>query len=143
MENFIRMWNTVHPVTDDKKQSLSNKNNYPVLVNTTYSNKTRWRAGDRLHHLFEQRCDRFGWFQARKKVAIEYADNTCSYAELERLSNRLARYLIHHGVQPDDRVALLFDRSVYSYAAVLALSKIGAAYVPLDISFPARRIGFF
>ena len=41
-----------------------------------------------------------------------------------------------------DTVALLFPRSVDSYIAILGIMKAGAAYVPLDVSFPMERIKF-
>jgi non-ribosomal peptide synthetase component F len=46
------------------------------------------------------------------------------------------------GIVAGDRLALLFDKSVYSYIATLAVLKLNAAYVPLDQSFPADRIAF-
>ena len=46
------------------------------------------------------------------------------------------------GARPGDRIALLFDQAVHSYVAMLAVMKINAAYVPLDVGFPADRIAY-
>ena len=65
-----------------------------------------------------------------------------SFRELDDRANQLARFLLAQGVKPGDRVALLFDKSVDTYVALLAVLKVHAAYVPLDAGFPNDRIGF-
>src|SRR5690606_4524915 len=57
-------------------------------------------------------------------------------------ANQLARWLKGQGIGSGDRLALLFDKSIFSYIATLAVLKLQAAYVPLDQSFPADRIAF-
>ncbi|WP_179118237.1 non-ribosomal peptide synthetase [Saccharothrix sp. ALI-22-I] len=75
-------------------------------------------------------------------VAVESADVTWSYAELDARSNRLARYLVRLGVGPERVVAVALPRSPATVAAVLAVAKAGAAYLPVDPGYPADRIGF-
>jgi AMP-binding enzyme len=48
----------------------------------------------------------------------------------------MARYFIEIGVKPGDRVAVLLDRGSEAYAALLALMKARATYVPLDANLP-------
>ncbi|HKV09099.1 MAG TPA: amino acid adenylation domain-containing protein [Thermoanaerobaculia bacterium] len=64
-----------------------------------------------------------------------------SYGELSRLSAGLARRLRSLGIGPEDRVAVCLDRSPWALAAVLAILRAGAAYVPLDPGYPAERLG--
>src|SRR6266567_2672656 len=64
-----------------------------------------------------------------------------TYRELDEASSRLARELIAHGVGAGDVVALGIARSLESVLAVWAIAKTGAAYVPVDPSYPAERIG--
>src|SRR5262245_34780729 len=94
-------------------------------------------AARRLHHLFEQSADR-----APGQVALVCGGERLTYADLDRRANRLAHHLIAGGVSPGSRVGLLVERSVEAYAALLAVLKCGAAFVPLDCSFPADRIAF-
>ena len=105
-------------------------------------NEIRWRSGERLHNLFEERVDQLARAGDLCHVAVASPDGDISYAELERRANQLARYLVKKGVKPGDTVGLLFDRSWWSYAAMLAVTKSGAAYVPLDRAFPADRLAF-
>ncbi|MEC3916104.1 non-ribosomal peptide synthetase [Nocardia sp. CDC160] len=62
-----------------------------------------------------------------------------TYAELEILSNRLARRLIQAGAGPERAVLVALPRSVEAMVAVWAIAKTGAAFVPVDIGQPAAR----
>ncbi|MBU1209941.1 MAG: amino acid adenylation domain-containing protein [Alphaproteobacteria bacterium] len=94
-----------------------------------------------FHELFERRCAKFGT-RANLHPAIDYGQVSFSYMELLARADRLARFLLTRGVKPGQRIAILMDRSVNSYALVLAASKVAAAYVPLDASFPVDRVAF-
>ncbi|WP_263139967.1 non-ribosomal peptide synthetase [Pseudomonas sp. RIT-PI-AD] len=59
---------------------------------------------------------------------------------LEDQANRLAHYLIAQGVGPEDRIGVALERSVELVVALYAVHKAGAAYVPLDIDYPAERL---
>ena len=65
-----------------------------------------------------------------------------SYGELNRRSGRLAEYLRREGVTVGSRVALCMERSPEMIGAMLGILKAGAAYVPLDPSYPAERLAF-
>ncbi|WP_218026519.1 non-ribosomal peptide synthetase, partial [Rhodococcus jostii] len=73
-------------------------------------------------------------------VAVECAGRTTSYRDLDEASNRLARVLIARGAGPESFVALAIPRSVDSVLAVWAITKTGAAFVPIDAGYPAVRI---
>ena len=107
----------------------------PVL--SSEDGAIRWKEGERLHHLLEQACRRFG---ANDAVVTDQA--VITYRDLDKRANQVARYLIDRGIEPGDRVGLLFDKSVETYLALLAVMKVNAAYVPLDPGFPTERIGF-
>ena len=102
------------------------------------NNEVRWSAGERLHHLFEQRCDELD----ASHLAIDSDEGKLTYAELDQAANRLARYMLAEGLGSGDIVGLLFDRSNHSYISLLSVQKINAAYVPLDVGFPEDRISY-
>jgi amino acid adenylation domain-containing protein len=62
-----------------------------------------------------------------------------SYTELDEASDALAGRLTAAGVRPGDLVGLCLDRSPSMVAALLAVTKVGAAYVPVDPAYPAGR----
>uniref|UniRef100_UPI0012ED02D2 non-ribosomal peptide synthetase n=1 Tax=Aldersonia kunmingensis TaxID=408066 RepID=UPI0012ED02D2 len=75
-------------------------------------------------------------------AAVRFEGRTYSYGELDRTSNRLARWLIGHGVGPETRVALALPRSYSMVAAVWAVAKTGAAFVPVDPTYPRERVEY-
>lgn len=73
--------------------------------------------------------------------ALESDTTVLSYAELQMLSCRLAMELRSLGARPHvDSVGICCGRSPAAYVAVLAVLRAGAAYVPLDPSYPADRL---
>lgn len=64
---------------------------------------------------------------------------TVSYAELDRISNRLARFLSASGVGPGSRVCLCAEKTLLPYATILASLKLGAVYFAIDPRNPAAR----
>ncbi len=75
-------------------------------------------------------------------VAVSFEGLSVTYRELDEAANRLAHLLAGQGVGPGQCVALLFSRSAEAVAAILAVLKTGAAYLPIDPVVPAERIGF-
>ncbi|HYN84383.1 MAG TPA: amino acid adenylation domain-containing protein, partial [Pyrinomonadaceae bacterium] len=93
---------------------------------------------DRLaHQLFEAQAAR-----TPDSAAVEYAGDALTYAELNRRANRLARHLRRLGVGPETTVGVCVGRSAGMVAALLAVLKAGAAYVPLDPNHPAERLAY-
>ncbi len=113
-----------------------------MLVCDTADNAIRWKEGERLDHLFERRCDQFEAEGEQDHLAVDTDELTLTFRDLDDRANQTARYLAERGIGSGDRVALLFDKSVESYVALLAVLKVNAVYIPLDASFPKERIGF-
>ncbi|PCK22363.1 non-ribosomal peptide synthetase, partial [Rhodococcus qingshengii] len=76
----------------------------------------------------------------RSAVAVRSEGRSITYGELDAESSRLARMLISRGVGPESLVALAFPRSYDMVRAVWAVAKSGAAYVPVDPSYPDARV---
>lgn len=73
-------------------------------------------------------------------AAVVAGDERIDYARLDGWSDALAARLAGHGVRRGDRVAVCLERSPRLIAALLAVLKAGAAYVPVDAEDPDRRI---
>lgn len=76
------------------------------------------------------------------KEAIVNGKQSLSYYALNQQANKLAHYLRSQGVGNDRPVGILLDQSIDKVVALLAVLKAGAAYVPLDPSYPVSRIRF-
>ncbi|WP_147442321.1 non-ribosomal peptide synthetase, partial [Corallococcus exercitus] len=69
-------------------------------------------------------------------VAVVFGDDHLTYRQLDERANQLAHALIGLGVRPGTLVALGLGRSLDLIVALLGVLKAGAAYVPLDVSYP-------
>ncbi|MCD2155393.1 non-ribosomal peptide synthase/polyketide synthase, partial [Rhodococcus cerastii] len=72
--------------------------------------------------------------------AILCGDLELSYDDVDRRTNRWARALVARGIGPESVVAIAIPRSASSVLATWAVAKTGAAFVPVDPSYPAERI---
>ncbi|AIG79243.1 Hypothetical protein AJAP_32145 [Amycolatopsis japonica] len=95
------------------------------------------QAASTVPALFARQVDR-----APDAVAVADGDRALTYRELDELAGRLAGKLIARGVGVGGRVAVMLDRSADLLVALLAVWKAGAAYVPVDASYPAPRVAF-
>ncbi|MBL8750202.1 MAG: LLM class flavin-dependent oxidoreductase [Planctomycetes bacterium] len=75
-------------------------------------------------------------------VALRHDGRAVTYRELSQLVERLAGWLRGRGVQAGDRVGVCTTRGIGMVTAVLAAHRCGAAYVPLDPSYPRERLQF-
>ena len=69
-------------------------------------------------------------------------ERALSYGELERRANQLANHLLSLGLGPEARVGVFVERSLELPVALLGTMKAGAAWVPLDPSYPRERLAF-
>ncbi len=73
-------------------------------------------------------------------VALCFLDQEMTYRDLDRRSDRLARFLRACGVGADARVGVCLPRSPELIESLLAVLKAGGAYVPLDSGYPRERL---
>jgi enterobactin synthetase component F len=74
--------------------------------------------------------------------ALVFGDTRLTYAELDRAADRLAHRLAERGAGPERTVAVALPRSPELVIALLAVLKSGAAYLPLELDYPADRLAF-
>ena len=88
------------------------------------------------------------WFadQARKtpdRPALSFQDRTWTYRELDAAANRVANTLIaSRGVRRGDIVGICVERSAEIVIGILGILKCGAAYLPIDLAYPADRLAW-
>ncbi|MGW6422120.1 amino acid adenylation domain-containing protein [Nocardia sp. NPDC055053] len=74
--------------------------------------------------------------------AIRGGETTLTYRRVDEYTNQLARLLIAAGAGPETTVAISIPRSAESVSAMIAVAKTGAAFVPLDPTYPTDRIEY-
>lgn len=90
-----------------------------------------------VQQLFEHQVERSPHMRA-----LSCGDEQFSYAELNAAANKVAHHLLRCGIGPESRVAICLERSPLMVIALLGTLKTGAAYVPLDVQAPPRRLQF-
>ncbi|MEV4314210.1 non-ribosomal peptide synthase/polyketide synthase [Actinocrispum sp. NPDC049592] len=77
--------------------------------------------------------------RAPGKTALVFQDQQFTYAELNAWANRIAHWLIAQGAGRERVVALALPRTAGMIAAILAVFKAGAVYLPIDPGQPPER----
>ncbi|MDR0703178.1 MAG: amino acid adenylation domain-containing protein [Azoarcus sp.] len=91
----------------------------------------------RLHELFELAAARYP-----ERLAVVGEGGSLCYRDLDVRANHLAQRLRAIGAKPGMVVGVYIGRSVHAIAAMLAVLKVGAAYVPIDPDYPKERVDF-
>jgi amino acid adenylation domain-containing protein len=89
------------------------------------------------HQLFERQVER-----DPAATAVVYGDQRLTYRELNERANQVAHYLRRRGVRPDALVGVSLHRTPLMVIGLLGVWKAGAAYVPLDPTYPPERLAF-
>ncbi|MCO7190826.1 non-ribosomal peptide synthetase [Pseudoalteromonas sp. XMcav2-N-2] len=96
--------------------------------------QTRYPVTD-LATAFEQTAARFG-----DRIAVNYEGEALSYRELNLRAEQVSASLLALNISAGDFVAINVERSLDLIASIIAVLKLGAAYIPLDTHVPQDRI---
>ena len=114
------------PLLSVEQQALVQVESHPVVQRV---------RSERVHRRFE------AWAISQPEApALSLAGEVLSYGALNARANALAHHLRSQGLAPDQRVAIVAERSFEFVVAVLAVLKAGGAYVPLDPTLPRARL---
>lgn len=80
--------------------------------------------------------------QQPDETAVVYEGRHYSYRAINAEANRIARWLIAHGIGSEDRVAVVLEKSPELVCTALGIVKAGAVYLPVDPEYPADRIAY-
>ncbi|WP_105167220.1 AMP-binding protein [Pseudoalteromonas sp. T1lg23B] len=99
-------------------------------------------ASDERHVQYDSVLARFNaWVESTPSaIAVTDQAQSLSYAQLDAKAAQVAYHLLDNGVQVGDVVAVSMARSVDFMVAILGVLKSGAAYLPIDPSYPADRV---
>ncbi|MVP01211.1 non-ribosomal peptide synthetase [Paenibacillus lutrae] len=125
-QSDMRLRDIVVLTPEEQNQILTEFNSSPASA-----------PSELMHRLFERQAE-----LTPDQTAVTFNGASCTYREINERSNRLARYLRHQGVQPDQLVAIVMERSDAFIVAVLAVMKAGGAYVPIDHEYSQGRIEY-
>lgn len=119
---------TLPLVTPPELQQLLVEWNNTEVAAPPYNSITQW---------FTEQAER-----TPAAIALEYADQQVTYRELNERANQIAHRLSRIGAKGEVLVGVCIERSVEQIVAILGVLKAGAAYVPLDPTYPKARLDF-
>jgi amino acid adenylation domain-containing protein/non-ribosomal peptide synthase protein (TIGR01720 family) len=121
------------PLKETSILSVHDKQQIAIWNNT----QTAYPAQATIHSLFEQQVER-----TPNATAIQFeTGETMTYRDLNARANQLARYLQQFEVS-GKFVAICLSRSINMIVSILSTLKAGAAYVPMSITDPSKRLEF-
>ena len=107
------------------------------LIENWNATRVEYPFHESLHSLIEAQVER-----TPDSVAVVFEDISVSYQVLNHRANQLANYLRNAGINREARVGVCLDRSLEMVVALLGVIKSGAAYLPVDPTYPQERISF-
>ncbi|MEE1057307.1 MAG: condensation domain-containing protein, partial [Acutalibacteraceae bacterium] len=143
-ENVLQILNTFKQVIltfvaypDDIVSSLSfiTSTESQMILKKFNSTEVKYPREKTVIELFEEQVEK-----NPEKIAVVFENQSLTYAEINAKANQLAYKLRDLGVKPDDFVAIIPERNINTIIGVCGILKSGAAYVPLDSSYPESRI---
>lgn len=90
-----------------------------------------------LYQLIQQRCS-----EQPQAIALRFNDKSITYQQLIEAVDTCASGLYAAGLQPGMRAGVMLDRGPELVISLLAVMRLGAAYVPIDPIFPEQRIRY-
>jgi amino acid adenylation domain-containing protein/non-ribosomal peptide synthase protein (TIGR01720 family) len=117
----------------------------PILTEREKQLFTQWNETDASYPQLTTVCELIAHRAATKPLspAVVSPDGTkLTYQELNHAANQIARYLYKSGVEPGSVVGVCLERSSALVVALLAVMKVGAAYLPIDPTYPKERISY-
>lgn len=119
------------------KLSRVSKSDMPSLIAMSKGEELIFDTSKTWLDLFAEQVKR-----APDAQAVADEKSSMTYTELDRASDSVACWLIEHGIERNDFVAIRMNRVKEFVAALMGVQKAGAAYLPIDPAYPSERIEY-
>ncbi|NDA90264.1 MAG: amino acid adenylation domain-containing protein, partial [Alphaproteobacteria bacterium] len=126
-----------NPYQEGKNLNYLNQEQYRKITRI-WNDTTREYPNDKhIYQLFEQQVE-----STPDSIAIICNGHQLTYKDLNQRANQLAHYLRKIGIEKEAIISLIIDRGINFLIAVLAIFKAKAAYLPIEPTFPIKRIQY-
>lgn len=137
--HYINILNTVLKnkeikISDIDMLSEEEKNQILYDFNNT---KIDYPKDKTIIDLFEEQVEK-----TPNNIAIVFENQKLTYKELNEKANQLARFLLANNATIGDIICILLDKSIEMIISILGILKVGATFLPIDISYPNERIDY-
>jgi amino acid adenylation domain-containing protein/thioester reductase-like protein len=117
-------------------QLLSHEERNKIIYHWSHQ---KWKTSNKktIIDLFQDQVEK-----TPNNIAVSYTKQFITYNELNKISNQFARYLQKNGLKRNEFCAISTDQELYLIISMLSILKAGAAYIPIDITYPEKHINF-
>lgn len=142
-ENILKHYIAIiQQVVDNKEIQLSEVEvitdyEKDIILNDFNNTLVEYPQNKTISELFEEQVN-----NTPNNTAIVFEDKNITYSELNKKANALANKLRELGVEREDFVAIIAKKSLEVVIGICGIVKCGAAYVPIDASYPEDRINY-
>lgn len=120
-----------------KDISVFSKTEKEQLLYGFNDTKMDYSSDKTISELFEKQVEK-----TPDTTALIFEDISFTYRELNEKANQLAHYLRSNGIKNGNIVGIMLNRSPELIISMLAILKSGAAYLPIDPTYPENRINY-
>ena len=137
-----RIINIINQVLQNKNLEIANieitlPSERDEILNKFNTNSIPYTKDKDLIQLFKEQVKK-----TPNNIALFFEDKKISYKELDDLSSSLAAYLLKYNIKHEDKIAIFLDKSIEMIVSILAILKVNAAFLPIDIEYPTDRIDY-
>ena len=118
----------IEVLTQDEKNTIINVFNNRVLD---------YPKDKSIIDLFEEQVR-----QNPSNICLVYKDTSFTYSDLNKFVNKFARFLKQNGIIKNDIVGVYMSKRPWFIISILAIQKLGAAYLPMHPDYPEDRVNY-
>jgi amino acid adenylation domain-containing protein len=127
----------MNPEEEVDKLEVIGEDEKHLILETFNETKMPYPKGQSVIERFEEIVERYP-----DRVALEFGDDSMTYAELNGFANSIAQSLIERGVQSGDVIGILAHRSFEMIISIYGILKAGGTYLPILPEYPKERIEY-
>lgn len=128
---------SMNPEEEVDKLEVIGEDEKHLILETFNETKMPYPKGQSVIERFEEIVERYP-----DRVALEFGDDSMTYAELNGFANSIAQSLIERGVQSGDVIGILAHRSFEMIISIYGILKAGGTYLPILPEYPKERIEY-
>lgn len=139
LRHFLQIIKNVleQPNQNIKDISMLSEEEEIKILNDFNTPVSKFQTNKTLVDLFNEQVEKHP-----DNIAVIFNDQEITYEELDKLSSRVSSRLIELGLDLEDFVGIVSERSIEMIVAIIGVMKAGGAYIPIDPEYPDERIQY-
>ncbi|WP_255255212.1 non-ribosomal peptide synthetase [Bacillus pseudomycoides] len=127
----------IYPSKKLKDINITNKKELELLEKVFNNQKKSLNSQETIIDAFSKIVEKYP-----NKVAVKYCEEEITYQELDMKSSIIRNKLYDIGIEKEERIGLITDKSIEMIIGILGILKAGAAYLPIDPTHKTKRINY-